>query len=420
MSRFQSFSPEQILSDLYVVGINHHTASISERSLFAIDDDAETGMFVEAKSKDIKSFFLLNTCNRTEIFAFCDKAEILTQLLCNYTQGNQALFNKIGFTLNGKEALLHLYRVAAGLDSQILGDDEILGQFKKAVEYANKNELIGPIMDRIINFVLQAAKAVKTNTQLSKGTTSTSFSAIQYLRKTDNPVDKHYLVVGAGKFGASVAKNITHYLQPTNLTITNRTNETAEKLATSLGKKSCPFHKLEATILEADVVLMCTNSPTAIVMPTFRFGEKPKLFLDMSVPTNVHPEVKNIANVTVVDLDELSKTTHETLENRNEAIPEAEALVAKYEQEFYDWLKMYKHAPMLKDMREKLYTLTELMSSKCEYARKFSGLSDEALNQKINKSVGTLADNLRLEDAKGCQYIVTLNDFLNKHIAVND
>ena len=158
--------PDHIISRLFVAGINYHKADISTRGLFAVDNEGAMQILEEAGAAGIRSAFVLSTCNRTEIYGYCQQDQELTDLLIRHTRGSQEQFHELAYRKRGKQALQHLFEVAAGLDSQIIGDNEILGQLKHSVALSREQRMIGPIMDRTLNFAFQAAKAIKTKTQL--------------------------------------------------------------------------------------------------------------------------------------------------------------------------------------------------------------------------------------------------------------
>jgi glutamyl-tRNA reductase len=175
--------------------------------------------------------FVLSTCNRTEIYGFADSASQLINLLCDQTAGSKETFLSAAYIKNGQEAITHLFNVSAGLDSQILGDYEIIGQIKAAVKFAKKLGCINVMLERLINTVLQSSKAIKNQTELSGGTVSVSFAAIQYIREHVKSVaDKKILLLGTGKIGKSTSKNLVHYLKTKNITLINRTEEKAAEL----------------------------------------------------------------------------------------------------------------------------------------------------------------------------------------------
>ena len=170
-------------SRFFIAGINYKKTDAAIRSQFAILDDQYAAINEVSYSFCVKEFFIVSTCNRTEIYGFADNAAQLISLLCTQTQGSVEKFSELAYVKQGIYAIEHLFEVAAGLDSQILGDYEIVGQIKKAARIAKDSECIDAFTERLINNALKASKAIKNKTELSGGTVSVSFAAVQYIRE---------------------------------------------------------------------------------------------------------------------------------------------------------------------------------------------------------------------------------------------
>lgn len=404
---------KHLLDRLCVAGINYHKADAATRGMFSIAPETFTAVSETAKKAGLHSVFVISTCNRTEIYGIADSPLQLVELLIPHTHGNKNSFVEFGYFKTGEFALQHLFNVAAGLDSQILGDYEILGQLKRAVDLARKEQLIGPVMDRILNFVYQASKKIKTETSLSNGTVSVSFAAIELLLEMGGMENKKLLVIGAGKFGSNVCKNLKVYLPHTSVTIMNRTDDTAKELADMNGITFMPYAAKAAAIEAADVIIVCTNATEPTVLPEFFKEGSNKLVLDLSVPMNVHPDVKNIKGIHVTDVDEISKTILDnTLAKRQAEVPKAQAIINFYQSEFINWLKDYHYALHLKTWKEKLHEIDALHIPVCEFHEDQELIGETERVTRAQKAVKQLALNLKMKHDKGCQFISTLNDYL--------
>jgi glutamyl-tRNA reductase len=190
-----------------------------------MDWEIQEQLLMQATEMGLQSLIVLSTCNRTELWAFCQTEHELIHLLLNHTQGKTETFSKLGYVYNAQEALNHLFKVATGLDSQIIGDYEILGQIKNAVTVSRERNMAGPVMDRTINYAFQASKAIKTHTSLSKGTVSVSYAAVEWLQCLSNISRYRILLIGTGKFGTNIAKNLKHYFSDSDIVLMNRTDE---------------------------------------------------------------------------------------------------------------------------------------------------------------------------------------------------
>ncbi len=391
---------EQIISRFYVAGISYRTADAAERGQFAISENAYNLMLEEARTLNIRSLFAISTCNRSEVYAFATDESVVRHLFLKYTSGPAELFAKSGFIKKGAAAFEHLFYMSAGIDSQILGDYEILGQLKKAVSVSRKYGMIGPVMDRTINFAQQASKAIKTRTAFSSGTVSVSYAAVEWLKEHENINKKKILLFGTGKFGRNIAKNLKHYFTA-GVTVINRTDETAIQFAAESGLNWRPFSTLEENISEADIIIVCTNAGGYTIHPAYFSGRKHQCIMDISIPVNVDPAVKNIPGISVAGIDEISKILHATQDKRLAELPEAKSIVQEYMEELNAWFDMQRYTPVIREIKAKLQGLGEQDSE-----------NNSPLNFRVNKTISKLAVNLRQKTEKGCVYIHAFKDFL--------
>src|SRR5258708_18943701 len=224
------------ISRFFVAGINYKKTDASIRGQFAISDEQYEKILSLPPAYHLNELFILSTCNRTEIYGFAEDAPQLIQLLCTQTIGNSTNFTELAYIKNGLAAIDHLFQVSAGLDSQILGDYEIVGQIKQAVRIAREHNFIGAFTERLVNCVLQSSKSIKNQTTLSAGTVSVSFAAIQFIKEKIHEVAaKKILLVGVGKIGRNTCRNIVDYLDTRDITLINRTEEKAAGLAEEMG-----------------------------------------------------------------------------------------------------------------------------------------------------------------------------------------
>ncbi len=396
----------QILDRFCVAGINYHSAGTAVRGSFSVTRDEYALIAEQAQQQNLRSVFVVSTCNRTEIYGFAEHVMLLVNLLTKVTRGTRDEFLQFAYLKSGMDALNHLYNVTAGLDSQILGDYEILGQIKQSVDMATSFNMIGPIMNRTVNYAFQASKKIKTATELSSGTVSVSYAAIELLRELPASARGNILVIGTGKFGGNVVRNLRQYLPDAQVSLSNRTFETAQTLAARTGTTAVAYEHTSDAVKQADVVIVCTNASSHTVIPSFFEGKKKQLVLDLSVPVNVDPAVRNITGVKVIDVDEISATIlDKTFARRKAEVPKAEQIILHYKNEFCNWLHEYRYSLHIKSWKDKLYELSEIQPQYCEMAPK-------AEEQKVQKAVSRLAVNLRTNQEKGCQFINAINDYL--------
>jgi glutamyl-tRNA reductase len=407
------------ISGFYIVGINYRKTDANVRGQFAVSNEQYERLLTLAPAHHLTEFFILSTCNRTEIYGFADNVRQLADLLCAEVMGDREAFLEMAYVKRGAEAIEHLFLVAAGIDSQILGDYEVVGQIKQAVKFAREAGFVGPFLERLVNCVLQASKAVKNQTELSGGTVSVSFAAIQYIRErfADRhngsflASDKKILLIGIGKIGRNTCKNMVDYLGTRNITLMNRTEEKAAELAAETGVGYASLDRLAELAGDADIILVATNAeePTLLrshLEGSFCEGKGEKLIIDLSIPFNVEKSAADLPGVVLVNVDELSKIKDATLQKREAEVPKAMAIIAEHIVELMDWCAMRRHVPVLKAVKLKL---KEIHSN--PLFNRITGVppvSDEQIQRVING----MATRMRQHNQGGCHYIQAINEYI--------
>ena len=344
----------------YAVGLSYKKADAEIRGKFSLDAVAKTRLLEQAKTEGIESLIVTSTCNRTEIYGFAEHPFQLIKLICENSQGSVEAFQKYGFVYKNKEAVGHLFRVGTGLDSQILGDFEIISQIKTSFFQAKSVNLVNAFQERLINAVIQASKKIKTDTEISSGATSVSFASVQYiLNNVEEIGDKNILLFGTGKIGRNTCENLVKHSKHEQITLINRTKDKAEKLAQKLDVVVKDYADLQLEIQKADVLVVATGAQNPTVDKTILNLKKPLLILDLSIPKNVNENVEDVEGVTLVHMDYLSQITDETLENRKKHIPAAEAIIDEIKEEFLTWSKGRKFAPTIHALKEKLHSIKD-------------------------------------------------------------
>jgi glutamyl-tRNA reductase len=398
------------IAKFFVAGINYKKADASVRGKYAISKNQYANLFSLAPGFNVKELFVLSTCNRTEIYGFADEALTLCRLLCTQTEGSLDDFSNMAYIKNGAEAVEHLFDVAAGLDSQILGDYEIIGQIKTAVKFSREHDFIDVFTDRLVNAVLQSSKNIKTNTELSGGTVSVSFAAVQYIKENISDITaKKILLLGTGKIGRNTCKNLVDYLGTKNITLINRTEEKAEALAKELGLQFALSDELEKQVNAADIILVATNSDEPVILKSHVENSSQKLIIDLSIPYNVETGAQYLPNITLKNVDELSKIKDQTLQKRQAEVPKAKAIIAGHRAEFLDWHQMRRHVPVLKAVKTKL---REIHTSPLLIPLYSHNISRISADEKIQRVINGMASKMKIQNQKGCQYIEAINEFM--------
>jgi glutamyl-tRNA reductase len=392
----------QFLDNFCVAGINYRKSDISIRGKFSLLPKHSILLLKQAVKKRFPGCVVLSTCNRTEIYGICDHPHQLIEMLCIHTHGNMKDFIEHGYQYKGLATVEHLFKVAAGLDSQIIGDYEILSQIKLAVRHAKENNCLNSFMERVFNYSLQSSKEIKTTTNLSSGTVSVSYAAIEIIKeRISNISNKKILLIGAGKFGNHIGKNLKTYLSTSSLFFTNRTDKKALDLAAECDAAFVPYKNLPFASNDADIIIVSSAAETYTIHPSFFTNHKSRLILDLSVPQNVDPAVKNLKRITLLNVDEISAILDKTISLRQAEIPKAMEIINRTMLDLCTWYRKQAINPLLRMVKTQLYELSEIH------------ISDQAFEEKIHKAVSSLAIQLHQQNNKGCQCITALSSYLH-------
>lgn len=347
-------------STFYAVGLSYKKADAEMRGKFSLDDNAKSNVLAQAQTEGIEALIVTSTCNRTEIYGFAQHPFQLIKLLCENSQGTVEDFQKVAYVYKNQEAVSHMFRVGTGLDSQILGDFEIISQIKSAFVESKNRHLANAFMERLVNAVIQASKRIKNETEISSGATSVSFAAVRYIfNNVEDIANKNILLFGTGKIGRNTCENLVKHTKHEQITLINRTKDKAERLARKLDVIVKDYVDLQLEIQKADVLVVATGAQNPTVDKAILNLKKPLLILDLSIPKNVNENVQDVQGVSLVHMDHLSQMTDETLENRKKHIPAAEAIIEEIKDEFIAWTKQRKFAPTIHALKEKLNSIKD-------------------------------------------------------------
>ena len=369
----------------YAIGLSYKKADAEVRGHFSLDEASKLAVLTQAKLTGIESLILTSTCNRTEIYGFAEHPFQLIQLLCDNTKGTVEEFQKVAYIYKNRDAISHIFRVGSGLDSQILGDFEIISQLKISARLSKKHELFNPFLERLVNAVIQASKRIKTETDISSGATSVSFASVQYImNEIENVSEKNILLFGTGKIGRNTCENLVKHTKNEHITLINRTKDKAEAVAGKFNLLVKDYANLQEEINTSDILIVATGAQNPTVDKHCIQTTKPLLILDLSIPKNVNENVTDLDNVTLVHLDDLSQITDETLERRKAHIPVAEAIIEDIKSDFNSWLATRKFAPTIKALKHKL---TDFASAELDTQRKKMADFNEAQAEVISNNI---------------------------------
>lgn len=400
----------------YVIGLNYKKADVVTRSKFSLSKEKQFQLLSEAKNTNIKSVVILSTCNRIEIMGFAKHPFQLISLLCKYSKGTVEEFAKVSYVFKNSDAAEHVIRIATGIESQILGDYEIVGQLKDAFNRAKKAGTLNAYLERLFNVALHASKETKNSTSISSGTTTVSYAAIQYIKdhfSKKNP--QNILIYGLGDIGQNTARSCVKYLKAHQLTLVNRTNSVAYEVAQSIDVVAVEHQELKNQIKKSDILIVATGASAPTVSADDVNPEKKQLIIDLSVPRNVDQSILDFENKEIIDVDMLSRKTKKTLENRKKQIPLVEEIVQKHKAEFYEWLNFRRSTPAINSLKKSLEVIQQdaITTHSKKYADMNSDLIEDVTSQMINKIVSKFAMHLKSENSMTNQSIKVMKDVFN-------
>lgn len=395
-------------SEFYVIGLSYKKADAEIRGHFSISEEAQELILSNAKATGVEALTVISTCNRTELYGFAQSPSQLIRLLCEHTQGSVSEFENVSYIYESDDAIQHLFKVGTGLDSQILGDFEIIGQLKVGFKKAKAHNLVNPFMDRLISSVIQASKRIKTETEISSGATSVSFAAVQYIMaRVPYVSEKNILLFGTGKIGRNTCENLIKHTKNEHITLINRTKSKAQKIAGKFNLLVKDYADIQSEISQTDVLVVATGAQKPTITKELIYTKKPLLILDLSIPKNVSNDVTDLENVTLIHLDQLSKMTDDTLKRRQQYIPKAEAIIAQTTKEFKAWLSTRVFAPTIQALKSKLNDINALELN--NHRKKIDSFNEEQAavitDRLIQKITNRFANHLRTANGSTQQSI---------------
>lgn len=341
-----------------VLGINHQTAPLAlrERVAFA-GDRLPAALHALRALPQVAEVVVLSTCNRTEIYAAIDgDDQAIADWLATHAAGSTDLHDYL-YRHHDRDAARHLFRVATGLDSLVLGEPQILGQVKQAWAAARAAHALGPRLDRLFQHAFVTAKRARTDTRIGANPVSVASASVRlaqasFARMSDSAV----LLIGAGETIELTARHLVQ-AKVGRLLIANRTLSHAQDLASRHGGIALPLQELERHLAEADIVFSATASREPILHPSdvaaalSRRRHKPMLLMDLAVPRDIHPEVAQLRDVFLYTVDDLQRSVEDNRKSRREAAEAAEAIVDLHAARFAEHDALNRDSAALKRLR---------------------------------------------------------------------
>jgi glutamyl-tRNA reductase len=358
-----------------VVGVNYRSAPVEIREkLSFIETELPQAMQALKEQKSILENVIVSTCNRTEIYAVVDQLHTgryyVKQFLADYFGMPQESFSQYLFVHEQEQAVEHLFRVTAGIDSMVLGETQILGQVRNSFLAGQEHGTTGTVFNQLFKQAVTLAKRAHSETAIGENAVSVSYAAVELGKKIFGTLkNKRVVILGAGKMGELAIKNLQGS-GANNVTVINRTFEKAEALAEKFEGRALPMSQLQCALLEADILISSTGATDYVIdfelmeyVEKLRKG-KPLFMVDIAVPRDVDPRIADLSNVFLYDIDDMQGIVEANLAERERAAEEIVAMIDQEAHQFSDWLATLGVVPVISALRQKALTIqAETMAS---------------------------------------------------------
>jgi glutamyl-tRNA reductase len=324
---------------LAVAGINHRTAPVDVRERIAFRMDEIPAALADMQARGVKEALILSTCNRVEVVAALDEDlppdTLFNCMVSGHTELTVDAVRPHLYIYEQAEAIRHLFRVAASLDSMIVGEPQILGQLKQAFAQARDQGSIGTMLDAVLTRAFNVAKRIRTETEIGQSAVSVSYAAVELAREIFGSLrKKRVLIIGAGKMSESAARHLLR-AGASEILITNRTTERAQELATLFRGEVVPYELFPHRLADVDIVITSSAAPGYVLNKDVvqraieARRNEPMFLIDIAVPRNIEPEVNRLEHAFLYDIDDLQGIAARNLKTRFEVAQQAEAIVTE-------------------------------------------------------------------------------------------
>ena len=389
---------------IIIIGVSHRTAPLPVREALAFPRDQLRDALLRLRAETgAGEVMILSTCNRVELYARQDDpgaVDALESFLARYHARDGRELHAVVYRYADADAIRHAFRVAASLESMVIGEPQILGQVKEAYQAAEEAGTLGSALNALRNRSLAAAKRVRTETGIGRNAVSVSYVAVELARKIFGELkDKNVLLVGAGKMSELAAKHLVRSGGRATV-LGGRTFEKAAELAAALGGKAAPLESLRDELARTDIVISGTGAPGIVIQEAdvesaraARRGRhaRPLFLIDIAVPRDIDPAVRKIGGVFLYDLDDLKTVAEANLRERLKESAAAEALVEREVREFLDWQKAREVVPLLNELRRRA---EEIRRHELEKARRRIGPLTAEQDEAIEAATTAIVNKL--------------------------
>ncbi len=347
---------------IYVLGLSHKTAPVSVREKFAFkSEEIEDSLLSLNSLKGVDECMILSTCNRVEIYFVSREDSPFQEVMKFLTDKKDVSLEDIStffYKLEGRDAVKHAFRVASSLDSMIVGEPQIVGQFKDAFNLSREFGTSGAILNRLCETALKVSKRIRTETGISKNAVSISFAAVELAKKIFGSLHgKSVAIIGAGEMAELAVKHLVSNGVST-VFVVNRTLSRAEELASLFGGEAFGLGEIGEVLKRADIVISSTGAKDYVLTlenASHSLSEKrtPTFLIDIAVPRDIDPELSKVSNVYLYDIDDLNSVVQANIEERKRAAVEAESIIEGYVERFVKWVRELEIAPLIAQLKQK-------------------------------------------------------------------
>lgn len=346
-----------------LVGLNHKTAPVEVREQVAVTGHHLPDTLSRLAARDaVQESVILSTCNRTELYAVAQNSDLGIQTLTHFFQDlrrqDPAAVERALYRQTGSGVVRHLFRVASGLDSLVMGEGQVLGQVKQAYHIALEARTTGPVLNRLFPMAIQVGKKARTDTAITQGAASISAAAIELARQIfGNLAGARVLLLGAGEVSEGTLKQLKSSGVRVVL-VANRTFDRARELAMQFDGQAVQFDALEETLADTDIVLASTAAPHAVLTRDAvaaamrRRKNRPLFLIDLAVPRDIEPDVDDLENVYLYNIDDLQGVVAANLQERRQEVAKVEAMIEEHHHEFFRYFKTLDVVPLIKALRD--------------------------------------------------------------------
>jgi len=374
--------------EILVVGLNHKTAPVEIREKVAFDGQRMVeALRVLKGSPSVRESIILSTCNRVEIYAGVNNkdegSEFIKDFISRFHRIPRHLLDEHLYVYHGVEAIRHIFRVSSSLDSMIVGEPQILGQVKDAFALSLRNKATGVVLNRLMEKASSVAKRIRTETRIAESAVSISFAAVELAKKIFGDLSvKSFMLIGAGEMAELATRHLINN-GVREVFVTNRTYERAEELAREFGGRPIRFDDFLNELNHIDIVICSTGAPNYILLKQDlqrimkQRKQKPMFIIDISVPRNIDPEINDLDNVYLYDIDDLQGVIEVNLQERNKEAQKAEEIVKSEVEAFLKWKASLSAVPTIVALRDKAEAIRK---SELEKAlRRLGSLEEEQI-----------------------------------------